>query len=145
MTRKLSCPSGILPSLAYPEKPVKTRVPLKQFTGNLLGDTHCVRRRQRGGKSNHTKPTNSQQKLIPFRINSYHYSNTVEPSAILKDGGSPILAIAVWHVTQQKIEYAVRRTPLKSHFCLLFGAQQKVRRLPGRNPAVLILNLVDEL
>jgi len=49
MTRKLSCPSDSLTPLAYPEKPVKTRVPLRQFTGNLLGDTHCVRRRQRGG------------------------------------------------------------------------------------------------
>jgi hypothetical protein len=95
-----------------------------------------------GEKSNHIKPTNSQQKLIPFRINSYHYSNTVEPSAILKDGGSPKLANATWNIIQQITEYAVRRTPLKSHFCLLFGAEQKVRRLPGRNPAVLILNLI---
>jgi len=48
MTRKLSCPPGSLPPLAYPEKPVKTRVPLKQFTGNLLADAHCARLRQRG-------------------------------------------------------------------------------------------------
>jgi len=47
-------------------------------------------------------------------------------------------AIARQLITNQKREHAVRRTPLKSHFCLLFGAQQKVRRLPGRNPAVLI-------
>jgi hypothetical protein len=86
-----------------------------------------------GEKSNHTKPTNSQQKLIPFRINSYHYSNTVEPSAILKDGGSPILAIAVWHVTQQKIEYAVRRTTLKP-FLLTFWGSAKSTSSAGAKP-----------
>jgi len=34
---------------------------------------------------------------------------------------------------------------LQSYFCLLFGARQKVRRLPGRNPAVLILIVIGRV